>query len=107
MRHIISAKGRSKFIPQIKETIKNQRQVLTSGRQIIVEFDEEKTGYPGDFQININQDKAVLTVDFSNTDPTRFPARIRAAARALYEEGYEGKFRISHKAGTLKIMRLR
>ena len=107
IRHVISANGRSRFIPQIVDAIKIQRQALESGRQISVEFDEEKPGYPGDFQIEINRDKEVFIVDFDNTDPTRFPARIKAAARALYEEGFEGKFQISHEAGTMKIMQSR
>ena len=107
MLHTFSGIGRSRFIPIIVESIKTQKRAFDLGSQVIIEFDEEKAGYPGSFEVNVNPSKEVFTVEFSNTDPTRFPARIKAAARALCQEGYNGRFEISHKAGTLKIMRLR
>ena len=107
MLHTFSGVGRSRFIPVIVEAIKTQKQVFDSGNQVTIEFDEEKAGYPGSFEININPNKEVFTVEFSNTDSTRFPGRIKAAARALYQEAYNGRFEISHKTGTLKIIRLR
>ncbi len=107
MLHIFSGNGRSRFIPIIVEAIKTQKQAFGSGKQITIEFDEEKAGYPGSFEVNINPNKEVFTVEFSNNDSTRFPARVKAAAGALCQEGFEGRFEISHKAGTLRIMRLR
>jgi len=104
MLYTFAGSGRSKFSSIIIEVVRSQRQALDLGKQIIIEFDEEKPGYPGGFVVNINPKRDVFTVEFSNVDPSRFPARIKATAIALCQEGFEGKFEISHKAGTLKLL---
>jgi hypothetical protein len=103
MIYTFSGNGRSKFMPAITEALKEQKQLLISGRQIVVHFESEKEGYLGIYEIRINPIACSFTVDFKNVDPTRFPARIKAAARALCQEGYDGTYEISHKAGELKI----
>lgn len=103
MIHTFSGLGRSKFMSAISEELREQKKTLASGRQIIVHFDADRKGYPGTFEVKINQAACSFTVDFKNTDPTRFPARIKAAARALCQEGYDGTYKISHKSGALTI----
>lgn len=61
-------------------------------------------GYDGRVVITIRQDGGESFVtDWTNPDPTRFPARIKAAATALLNCGYEGMFEVSHADGTLAI----
>ncbi len=107
MLHVISANGDSRFKPLIIEVVKSQRRALETGKQVTIDFDEDKAGYPGNFAININKEKAIFSVEFNNVDATRFPARIKAAARALYDLGYEGNFQIIHKNGLMTILQLK
>jgi hypothetical protein len=103
MRHVFSGKGRSKFRSTIVDALREQDKSLTEGRQLVIQFEEEKKGYTGSYECKIDASACAFTVDFKNTDPTRFPARIKAAARALCQEGYDGIYEISHKAGELTI----
>ena len=64
-------------------------------------------GYKGNVQVEIgsrNEDE--FEADLELTDTTRFPARIRAAATELRDQGLKGTFRISHDDGVLEIRRL-
>jgi hypothetical protein len=106
MTYTFSGNGRSKFIPAITEALKEQKQTLVAGRQIVIQLEAEKEGYPGTFYCKINPSACSITINFKNPDPTRFPARIRAAARALCQEGFDGTFEISQKAGILTIRKI-
>jgi 5-methylcytosine-specific restriction endonuclease McrA len=69
-----------------------------------VEFEKEKAGYPGDELVEIqSREEETFRSDWKGSDPTRFPARIKAAATALRDEGYRGTFRVQQEEGTLVI----
>lgn len=61
-------------------------------------------GYHGRVEVVIDSDDAeTFGTNWEGTDPTRFPARIRAAATALFNSACFGKFEISHEDGLLEI----
>jgi hypothetical protein len=62
-------------------------------------------GYNGNVLVDI-ADGDEFETDWSRPDPTRFPARIRAAATALRDIGFVGKFRVTHQDGSLTISRV-
>jgi len=43
--------------------------------------------------------------DWDRPDPTRFPARLKAAATALNAVGMRGHYALTHAAGVLTIQR--
>jgi len=69
-----------------------------------VTFEADKGGFPDDERVEIGgPDEKTFQTDWDGSDPTRFPARIRAAATALRDEGWRGTYRIRHEAGSLQI----
>ena len=90
---------RSKFYPLIREALK------ASGNQLPVNLLLGKGGgYDGACVVHI---ETRTENDFESTmelsDPTRFPARIRAACTALRDTGLLGGFHITHQDGQLTI----
>jgi hypothetical protein len=102
MPYIFSCQSRSKFIPPISKIIRQRRQDIASGKQISIQLESEQ-GYDGEYECKINSAKSVITANFEYKDPTRFPARIKAAAIALCIEGFNGTFDISHYSGLVTI----
>jgi hypothetical protein len=61
-------------------------------------------GYKRDAIVRISRsDSQFFETDWESNQPSRFSARVRAAATVLQREGYRGRFRISHSDGTLVI----
>jgi hypothetical protein len=61
-------------------------------------------GYSRDVNIVIRPDDTVtFWAEWTSTQPSRFSARIRAAATVLQRFGLTGRFRITHEDGTLII----
>lgn len=61
-------------------------------------------GYDGRVTVAIHaEDPTVFGADWEGRDPTRFPARIKAAATALLNCGCERRFELSHMGGSLTI----
>ena len=92
-----------KFRPQIRKGIGELAQ--KSSLQIALSPDG---GYSGEVRIRIGsatERNFEAYIDLS--DPTRFPARIRAAATELREQGFTGEFWIRHHNGALEIQRLK
>ncbi|MCX5636068.1 MAG: hypothetical protein NTX52_00040, partial [Planctomycetota bacterium] len=61
-------------------------------------------GYRGKMKVTIgepNEKEFEANVELS--DRTRFPARIRAAATALHDQGCKGRFQIQHNDGKVQI----
>lgn len=106
MTYTFSGKGRSKFMLAITEALREQKQTLMIGRQLVIQLATKKEGYLGTYDCEINSSTSSITVNFKNPDPTRFPTRIKAAARVLCREGFDGTFEISHRAGTLTIKKI-
>jgi hypothetical protein len=66
----------------------------------------EPGGYDHSVSVTISLDNTVdFETDWQGSDPTRFPARIKAAAAALLQQGMSGSFQISHQDGILSIKR--
>ena len=64
-------------------------------------------GYKGAMDVTIgkrSEDEFEAEVELS--DPSRFPARIRAACTELRDQGYTGSFRITNDDGILTISRV-
>ena len=93
---------RSQFLDICEIAIKEHRTKLDAGDAIRIILREG--GYNGKVSITINpDDQSSFSTDWERTDPTRFPARIKAAATALRDCGCDGKFEINHSDGLLKI----
>ena len=97
--------SRSSFFAPCQRAIKTLRRDLLEGKIIRIRLSPQ--GY--------NQ-RAIATIEHDNpnffwidkkSDPTRFSARIRAAAYILYKNELHGEFEISHKTGVLTIQFLK
>ena len=93
--------SRSEFLERIERAIEDQRNQLEAGEAISVRLSAQ--GY---------NRRGVATIEAANSrtfwvdkksDPTRFGARIRAAALALHRKGYFGQYEIGHDTGVLTI----
>ena len=63
-------------------------------------------GYDGRVTVNIRpRNLDTFATNWTNNDPSRFPARIKAAATALKDSGNVGRFEITHTDGMLEIRR--
>jgi hypothetical protein len=93
---------RSQFLDACEDAIRQHRADLENGGTVYVDLGEG--GYEGRVVVTIRQDdRASFGTDWTNSDPTRFPARIKAAATALLNCGCEGAFEVSHSGGSLAI----
>lgn len=93
---------RSKFLKGCKDTIRQNKESLLGGTPISVNFSSQ--GYNGNIHVKIEKtNPTTFWVDWENSDPTRFPVRIKAAASALFRMGIYGDFIISHETGILTI----
>lgn len=101
----INYSSRSKFFELIEQSIEEEGQELRAGQVIKIQL--EPGGYNREARITINtNDPSGFDTDWSGSDPTRFSARIRAAATILFQKSYSGVFSISHTDGVMKIRRM-
>jgi hypothetical protein len=87
-----------------EQVIREHKAELLAGETIEMTWPERSAGYPGQITVRILKDDAESfwsEKDFN--DPSRFPARIRTAAKALFTQGCYGDFEIYHEAGHLTI----
>ena len=64
-------------------------------------------GYKGDLILRIeSSNEKEFEANRELSDWTRFPARIRATATELRDQGFTGSFRITHDSGILTISRV-
>ncbi|MEK7854524.1 MAG: hypothetical protein AAB288_00415 [Acidobacteriota bacterium] len=95
---------RSKFVTPIEEAIENNRSDLTLSHEIVVPVEADAPGYSGQIVVVLSRhDPAKFESEKEFLQPSRFPARIKAAATALRNCGYFGKFEISHADGLVRI----
>jgi hypothetical protein len=93
---------RSEFLDASEAAIRSHRAELDAGAIVTVSLPEG--GYDGRVVVTIRPgDRASFGTDWEGSDPTRFPARIKAAATALLNCGCEGQFEVSHQNGSLAI----
>ena len=88
-----------KFRPQIR----GQLESLRSADRVSIEL-HESGGYDDCIEVTIGDvadEEFEAAVQLS--DPTRFPARIRAAATELRDQGFIGTYKITHSDGLLLI----
>ncbi len=93
---------RSQFLGVCEAAIRGHRAELDADG--VVHVDLKEGGYDGRVIVTIRpNDHMAFGTDWESTNPTRFPARIKAAATALLNCGFEGRFEISHSDGSLII----
>lgn len=90
---------RSDFYAKIREGLQQANGVWP----VVVPLNKAG-GYSGHVTIAIRHtDEAEFDADVELRDWTRFPARIRAAATALRDAGFRGRFEIVHQDGQLTV----
>jgi hypothetical protein len=93
---------RSQFLEACEAAIRDHRAELLMGATVQVGLPEG--GYDGQVIVTIDStDRAGFGTDWESADPTRFPARIRAAAAALFNCHCDGRFEVSHSEGSMTI----
>ncbi len=98
----ITYPGRSRFVEACEAAICKGDAELKAGGVVHIDLDEG--GYDGSVIVTIHaDDRATFGTDWERADPTRFPARIRAAAAALLNCRCEGRFNVTHSDGSLTI----
>lgn len=106
MQHIPYLTRRSAFVEPVRAVIRAAGGV-EYGRPLAMAFDAPAPGYAGTLEVVISPtDPHEFETTWTGADPTRFPARIRAAATALRDEGCCGRFRVAHDSGRLRVERL-
>jgi hypothetical protein len=94
--------ARSRFLDTFEADIRRHRAELDRGGAFHIPVSDG--GYDGRVTVTIRPgDHAAFGTDWQRADPTRFPARIKAAATALRNCGRMGRFAISHSEGVLTI----
>jgi hypothetical protein len=94
--------SRSQFLAACETAIRERRAELDAGGMVHVDLQEG--GYDGHVTVTIRPtDRTAFGTDWESPDPTRFPARIRAAATALLNCHCHGRFEVSHSDGSLTI----
>lgn len=92
----------SDFLLPCKAAIRRNQRQLQAGGSISVSLPDG--GYDGHVFVTLKANNSItFGTNWANNDPSRFPARIKAAATALKDSGYVGRFEIAHTDGTLKI----
>lgn len=95
----------SSFLSECQAVIRCSANNLAEGRPVRIELGPR--GYPGVAVVIIrSNDQGFFKAEWHGADSTRFPARIRAATTALRSCGWDGRFQISHKDGTIEITRI-
>ena len=90
----------SEFHGQMKEVIEREMP-LDPGKTIVCNF-QKVGGYELAVEVIIKPEEEFVS-NREYRDPTRFPARIRAAATALRDTGNFGLYSISHRESVLTI----
>ena len=93
------------FIRTIRDELKN-----FNSHEITIVLDNEcaeQPGYKGCYEIHVSLDEDTFLANYpSERHATRFPARIRAAAKALQLLELDGHYRIEHKNKVVYIEKL-
>ncbi len=94
---------RSVFLETLLTSLTSRWDALNKGEMILVELGK-RGGYSGKHQVRIDRDSSqVFTCESFRGDPSRFPARIKAAARALHDLGGSGEFIVTHEDGLMSV----
>lgn len=93
------------YLAKIRRLIEGASDGIAAGA-FIFSLPGDKAGYPGSHVFLIDPRRDSIEVEGYTKDPTRFPARLKACARALWQLGMSGRFRISHREGVFSILHL-
>src|SRR5690348_8316996 len=94
---------RSRFFEPIERALREAHGSLDQPLRIVL----EPGGYGRDGIVVIrSEDPHSFWTDWESRQPTRFSARVRAAATVLWRCGVYGRFRITHDDGVLTIQRV-
>lgn len=101
---ITFATSRSGFLKICEDIIWCDRKKLKSGGIFRIDLGKGG-GYAGRVLVTIRpNDTTSFETNWEGNDPTRFPARIKAAATALLNCGFLGCYEILHRDGNLEIL---
>jgi superfamily II DNA or RNA helicase len=76
-----------------------------ANREWVIKFDSP--GYPGTIEIEVAEPGGFSAWTGTRyDDPGRFPARIKAAATALYAEGFRGTFKVTAHKREMRVVRI-
>lgn len=99
----LSYSSRSRFFAPLEREIPKDYQRLPHEIEVAL----GPGGYGYDLQVDVSaNDPEGFDTDWEGRDPTRFPARARAAATVLQRRGYLGRFRIFLRNGRMVIQPL-
>lgn len=90
----------SKFYAPLSTLVHNNLNGVLSGEKVSIDFETQAYEQP---PIQAEITKNSFIADFSNFDPTRFSARLKALATVLRDEGLFGKYTISHQKGVVEF----
>lgn len=95
---------RSRFFPALEQALSRLGDDLPPDVRVFL----GPRGYERDVHVTVRRDDPrTFETDWESRQPSRFSARIRAAATVLQRRGYDGTFRISHRDGVLVIQPIR
>jgi hypothetical protein len=93
---------RSRFFEPIEEAFETARRCPDAGAPVSIVL--APGGYDGAIVVDTSHDEnSGFAAEWERPDPTRFPARIRAAATVLRSRGCVGRYLITHRDGVLTI----
>jgi hypothetical protein len=94
--------SRSRFFPAIEEALRQAGGSLERPVRVYL----GPKGYTRDAVVKISRgDSQFFETDWESKYPSRFSARVKAAATVLQRQGHHGRFRVSHSNGELVITR--
>jgi len=95
---------RSSFLIPCRDVLKANRADLDTGKPVQVKLSRQ--GYNRQAIATIEADQSKYFWINKESEPTRFSARLRAAALALHESGCFGRYEMSHNKGLLTIRKV-
>lgn len=105
---LITYRQNPQHLDLCERLIRERRADLLAGETIEMAWPERAAGYSGQITVTIHKDNPnEFWSDKDFNDPSRFPARIRTTAKALFTQGCYGDFEIYHREGHLTIVSLR
>lgn len=91
---------------EFSKLLKDGLRVLEVERKVVVNLNKAG-GYRGKIEISIrNTNEGAFKTNFDNEDSSRFPARIKAVASELRNQGILGSFLVSHEEGMIEVERI-
>lgn len=100
----------SMYAPLIREALQKDPEALTNGQTVSVKVPIQaatKRGFERRVTVTVTADPDYFETDWPGADPSRFGAKLRAAATMLRQLGFEGAFVVEHEGQFITIARAR